>query len=802
MLAAPLALQQPVQASLLPVPSRTHQAGCQGQTLSAVGPPGSPPWPSGQGADEAGQLLPSPGSDHGGGTGSGSSLDIGRMLVGLRRGSVPGAETNLAFLCHKFSMLADRLHRAEASETEAERKSERLQAELQFEEAEVRADHATLEAEAANSHEEACILAAAFSQAEQEERDAEERCANAQQEEEALAQRRSALDERCASERVRLAEVNGRLLHLQSSQPGGREELRRMQGHLETLTARYTAAVAELRSFKERASREEVHMAKARSEASREEEERGIAGQLAARRRDELDEALGTLASLRERLAEVQVSIHKCETEQRRRSECGEQLVFDLQRREAWLTDAAREAEGLQDAGRGLGRVLANIEELRTRTEAEEEAAMALEGSTAAHEASVAELQQREADLRAGPMEDAARERVMLKSEVAEAEAQRAQLEQAVERLRHEQVAGGGARRNLEGELRLLLVECEKLRKEHSVFLVERGETHQRLQLVTPALAEAKRRLKELEANLEAAQARAAGERQHGERLERETAACQDKMRAVRDENVRLAERCAQLEAQIPRGRAGGGGSTAAARRIAAAAAAASAAHHASAPSSAAGTTAAVAAPARGRWVPAGGKPGSGGASRAASGPPGASTASAAARPGSSRGGGSGRGGSLGSTAPQPRTPRLGSGRAAGGGRRLSSTTSAAAASTAAAVGAGGAPSAAAFCDRGGGCRSPGGGSGGDGCSNVLAQRPLAGATSSVPPLPTCGDGDCSGGGGGGGIVGGGAATAASAIASAHDLQYLVNWVRNEEERLPGGARGSPPRPHLCAGTT
>merc|ERR1719189_370134 len=77
----------------------------------------------------------------------------------------------------------------------------------------------------------------------------------------------------------------------------------------------------------------------------------------------------------------------------------------------------------------------------------------------------------------------------------------------------------------------------------------------QRLQLVTPALTEVRRRLKDVESSLEAVQTQVAGERQHSERLERETTVCQEKMRALRDENVRLAERCAELEAKLPQQR-------------------------------------------------------------------------------------------------------------------------------------------------------------------------------------------------------------------------------------------------------
>jgi len=104
---------------------------------------------------------------------------------------------------------------------------------------------------------------------------------------------------------------------------------------------------------------------------------------------------------------------------------------------------------------------------------------------------------------------------------------------------------------NLQSELQFLTTEAEKLRQELASQLASRAEAQHRLQLVAPALSEAKRRVRELEEHLEVASSEAAREQQMGERLERETSVCRDKMRALRDENVRLSEQCTEFEAQL-----------------------------------------------------------------------------------------------------------------------------------------------------------------------------------------------------------------------------------------------------------
>lgn len=471
-------------------------------------------------------------------------------MAGLQRGSVPGADSSVTFLCQKFSLLVERLQKAEGAEQDCESRRALLETELRSEEAEAEAERSELEAAAASLHSEAASMEGAALEVAQEEASSAEHLSLARNEAEALQQRSKALSEQCLSERKRLAETNSRIRHLQLSRPGGQEDLRRLQGELETLTAQYAAAAGELRGCRERAGRDDVRLAKLRAEALGEEEARDQASEAGAARREELDEALSGLALLKERLAEVQVGLQQCEEELRRRAEQKQSLWAELQRRESRLAGAAREMEGLQDVERGLQRALADTADVRGRLGAQEaEARQALSSQEAVEVAlAEAELQLTE---RGRQLVDAERQQGVLRSEAARAEEEQAELEALVERLQHDEVASTGICQNLQRELQLLLAESEKLRHELSGRMASRAEAQQRLQLITPALAEARRRVRELEDGLEARAAETSREQQLCQRLEREAGVCQEKMRALRDENVRLAEQCTELDAAI-----------------------------------------------------------------------------------------------------------------------------------------------------------------------------------------------------------------------------------------------------------
>lgn len=260
------------------------------------------------------------------------------------------------------------------------------------------------------------------------------------------------------------------------------------------------------------------------------------------------------------------------------------------------------------------------------------------------------------------------------------------------------------------------------------------------------------------------------GERQHGERLERETHVCQEKMRALRDENVRLAERCAELEAQLPQQRAAPTGL----RRSAGAGIANMASLRASS---------SQAAEACGRS----------GVSRARSGPP-SQPMGIVAVPGSGRRRSRAtdaetayahRGRAVPFT---PSTPRAGRSYV---GYGTSTVASFAALSNASCVGT---PRAITVPSAGesNGIRSvvptP---------TPIPISTPVG--TAEVPVSEVSGSAYCPSGvlllapplpGGTAAAIAAAASDATSAVGAARDLQYLVNWVRSEECRL-----ASPPAP-------
>ncbi|CAE7390090.1 unnamed protein product [Symbiodinium necroappetens] len=160
------------------------------------------------------------------------------------------------------------------------------------------------------------------------------------------------------------------------------------------------------------------------------------------------------------------------------------------------------------------------------------------------------------AEAAAGPESAALRSTPWAPALKATADEEEAHVSKRLEQLRHDQAAAGGMRRNLESELQLLGAEAEKLRGELAFLTKENADAQQRLHLVSPAMQEARRRVKDLELQMQAARDEALHEKELTQRLEREADVCQEKLRALRDENVRLSEHCTELEVLVskPRG--------------------------------------------------------------------------------------------------------------------------------------------------------------------------------------------------------------------------------------------------------
>eukprot|EP00927_Polykrikos_kofoidii_P071204 TRINITY_DN67504_c0_g1_i1.p1 TRINITY_DN67504_c0_g1~~TRINITY_DN67504_c0_g1_i1.p1 ORF type:complete len:1092 (+),score=212.91 TRINITY_DN67504_c0_g1_i1:122-3397(+) len=477
-------------------------------------------------------------------------IDVGRLLAGLQRGIVPGADNSVAFLCQKFTLLGERLQRAEVDERENEERRVLLEADLCTEEATLAAERTELEAAAAAVREESRALASSLSETQQEELRTEECLEKIRAEKETLSQRRRALDQQCANDRARVAEANSRIRQLHVSRPSGRDELRRLQGRLDSLGAQCTAAAVELQECRERASRDETRVSELRAEVQSEEQSQSHVNELASSQREELTEALSELAELKEELTGVQVSSQCCEEELGRHSEHKRAIWSELQRREAWIANAARQADGLPSIERGLEKVLADTAEARSQLNVETTEEQLAESTTRVREAALADTQTRSNE-RAQRLEEAEHEHAAIRSEVNVAEDEHRALEASVEQLRHEQVANGGIRQNLESEMRLLLAEAEQLRIQRDERAANRLEIQQRLSLVNPALQDAKRRVRDLEERLGVVRATCSQEQQVNERLEREASTCQDKMLALRDQNVRLSEMCTEFEAQL-----------------------------------------------------------------------------------------------------------------------------------------------------------------------------------------------------------------------------------------------------------
>ncbi|CAE8694151.1 unnamed protein product, partial [Polarella glacialis] len=173
-------------------------------------------------------------------------LDVSRLLAGLQRGAVPGANGNIDFLCHKFSGLLERLQKSEAGEREALESCAQLEAQLVTKDLEEDAERRELEAADAAAREEIRKFESSLTEVLCGEVETKEQLSAVRAETEALAVRRRSLEELCLSDRAKLAETNASLRHKQLSRPEGRDDLRRLQGQLQTFAARCVAADAEI----------------------------------------------------------------------------------------------------------------------------------------------------------------------------------------------------------------------------------------------------------------------------------------------------------------------------------------------------------------------------------------------------------------------------------------------------------------------------------------------------------------------------------------------------------------------------
>jgi len=476
--------------------------------------------------------------------------DVGRLLAGLQRGNVGGADASVDFLCQKFSALVERLQKAEAGERQFEDTCAEVEAKIATEEQGADTERQDLEVAAIAQREEARRIESHISEVLCGEAETQKQLAAVRAETEALTHRKKSLDELCLTERAKLAETNSRLRQQQLSRPEGKEEIRRLQTQLEMLTARSTAAAADLENLKERARRDEDRLAKLKSDIVVEEEARERAASEAGLHRDEVEQALGELASLQEQLAEHQVKIQRCAGEAQRYGDRRSTIQQEINRRRSWIQEAQRELDGLRDTEQGVELVIADTAKILGKCRVEEEEVRLSMAENASKKAELAAVEE-QLSKQSERLAQVERQRDAVKAEAVVAEAEEAKLSAVVEQLRHDQAAGGGMRRNLEQELQIVSAEAEKLRKELATLKAEKVESHQRLQLIAPALHEARRRVRELESQLQAYQAESSHEKALSERLERETDLCQDKLRALRDENVRLSESCTELEAQM-----------------------------------------------------------------------------------------------------------------------------------------------------------------------------------------------------------------------------------------------------------
>jgi len=479
-----------------------------------------------------------------------ADFDVSRLLAGLQRGAIPGADGSVEFLCKKFSGLIDRLQHAEAKEAAERETCALLEAKLQSEEQQADTERRHLEVATISAREETRKVEAAAKEVLQKELQAKEELSALKAESEALSQRKRLLEETCRTEHARLGEAYGRLRRQQLSRPQLMEEVRRLQGQLQTLTTRSSAIAAETEVLQSRSLKDEENLLKLKNEVAVEEEAREEALSSATIGREDLDQALTDSALLQEQITERQVAIQRIHGECQR---CNHQrfgVHDEIEKHRRFLKEAQKELESLSDVERQLEQVQSETVQLRAQLRVEEEEAKQIEAMTLTKKAELVETEEK-LEKQTENLHQVEKQRDQVRADVAAAEEEEAKILASVEQLRHDQVAGVGMHRNLETELQMLNTEANNLRGELALLKTEKVEAEQRLQLVMPALQEVRRKVKELECQVEAAHGELSHEKDLGERLERETDVCQDTVRSLRDENVRLSEQCTKLEAQL-----------------------------------------------------------------------------------------------------------------------------------------------------------------------------------------------------------------------------------------------------------
>lgn len=479
-----------------------------------------------------------------------ADLDVSRLLAGLQRGAVPGADGSVEFLCKKFSSLIDRLKQAEANEAAERENYTALEAKLQAEEQEADAERRRLEVATLAAREETRQAELTVTEVVEKEMISKEEVMGLKAETEALVHRKRLLEETCRTEHARMGEAQGRLRRQQLSKPQMLEDVRRLQGQLQTSTTRSSAITAEMEVLQSRSLKDEEMLLKLKSELASEEEAREEAFSSATVRREDLDQALTDSALLQEQMTERQVAIQRIHGECQRCNHHRLGIRDETEKHRRWLKEAQKELESLSNAERQLEQVQAETAQLRAQLKVEEEEARQIEQLTLSKKAELADTEEK-LEKQTEHLQQVEKQRDQVRSEVAAAEEEEAKVLASVEQLRHDQVAGTAMHRNLETELAMLNSEANDLRAELALLKTEKLEAEQRVQLVMPALHQARRRVKELECQVEAAHGELSHEKDLGERLERETDVCQDTVRSLRDENVRLAEQCTKLEAQL-----------------------------------------------------------------------------------------------------------------------------------------------------------------------------------------------------------------------------------------------------------
>eukprot|EP00929_Paragymnodinium_shiwhaense_P068491 TRINITY_DN3445_c0_g1_i2.p1 TRINITY_DN3445_c0_g1~~TRINITY_DN3445_c0_g1_i2.p1 ORF type:complete len:873 (+),score=157.63 TRINITY_DN3445_c0_g1_i2:161-2779(+) len=482
--------------------------------------------------------------DHSGGH------DVARLLVGLQRGMVPGADSSVAFLCEKFSDLIERLRHAESSEREQQQRRTCLEVQLADEQAAAAAERSVLEAACEAARQEQKKLTDKVDELSQHESSSCQKLTRLRGKNDALLRRQRQLEEESVSDRARWAEASSRMRYLHTSRHSSEEDLRRLQDRLHQLREQASIAENAKRAYEEATSHDDVRSAELRTSVLSEEEEQQGASERLSTQRKELAETLNELALVKERLAAVHVTNHRDDGDLQRLAERKHAACNEVQRLETWLATAMKKSSSLRTVEQGLEQVHGDTEEARARLSLEQAHEKMAAASKERREEAAAEAHSRNC-ARSKRWQELEEECLAAKAEAAAAEDEERSLENALQQLQHAHAAGGGIRKNLQNELTLLLRQREQLTKNLDEQELKRIDMRQRLALTEPALVNQKRSVRSLESRLEEARTSAAQERSVTERLERETGLSHDNLQALRDQNVRLAEQNAEFEVQL-----------------------------------------------------------------------------------------------------------------------------------------------------------------------------------------------------------------------------------------------------------